>query len=67
MTTVKTVAIHNGVHVTTEVLLYTTNIDNEINHGNTTTCNHFVVMYTTEYDMCCRKQRWHALEFQNGI
>jgi hypothetical protein len=48
MTTVNTVAIHNGVIVMTEVLRCTVNIDNERDHGNLTSCVHFGVMYATE-------------------
>ncbi len=47
MTTVNTVAIHNGVIVMTEVLRCTVNIDNERDHGNSTSCVHFGVMYAT--------------------
>ena len=66
MTTVNTVAIHNGVIVMTEVLRCTVNIDNERDHGNSTSCVHFGVMYATEYDMCCKRWQWRALKFENG-
>ncbi len=66
MTTVNTVAIHNGVIVMTEVLRCTVNIDNERDHGNSTTCVHFGVMYAREYDMCCKRWQWRALMFENG-
>ena len=42
------------------------NNDDEIPHGKAPTCVHLDATYTMKYHKCCGRQRWQALQSENG-